>query len=74
MKFAPDNELPMLEPPIESVYQLIVPPVALKLVFCPIHILLGDPKTLVGAVGKAFTFKVFIDLLSLIHPFTFTSE
>jgi hypothetical protein len=61
-KAAPLPLVPMEEPPVEAVYQLILLPVevALKLVAVPAQRLAGLAVTEVGLAGKAETFTVVV--------------
>ncbi len=69
-KFAPLALVPIFDPPVETVYHLIVFPaeVALRLVEVPWQIVDGVAVTDVGAAGTAFTVTVTAVRVELTHP------
>ena len=60
LKFAPLADVPMVVPPVDTVYQLMLFPVevALRFEFAPTQIAAGDAVTLVGVAGSALTLTV----------------
>jgi hypothetical protein len=77
-KAAPLRLVPMEEPPVEAVYQLILLPVevALRLAAVPAQRLAGLAVTEVGLAGKAETFTVVVteleQPLALVYEYVMT--
>ena len=69
-KFAPLALVPILEPPVATVYHWIVLPaeVALRLEDAPAQIAAGVAVTEVGAEGTAFTVAVTAVLEAVVQP------